>query len=206
MRYAFTVIDDFLPEPDALRLRAQAMEADYQPFCGSYGTSEETPVGHIAVVELAGVHARIQEAVNRHVIAKWTGFRLDYASETPSLPVHFDTELGGDYAAVLYLNLPSQCAGGTAFWRHGASALGLLPANASPETEAKYRADGADPGLWICESVVAMAWNRLLVYPTDYFHSRLPFAGFGSTPSDGRMIAGAFFDTETSADFNLMRN
>ena len=41
--------------------------------------------------------------------------------------------------------------------------------------------------------------GRAVIYESELFHSRYPFAAFGSGPEDGRLVAVAFFSPEPSA-------
>ena len=43
-------------------------------------------------------------------------------------------------------------------------------------------------------TLARLKFNRAVVYESALFHSRYPFAAFGSGPEDGRLIAVAFFN------------
>ncbi|MGI0034284.1 MAG: DUF6445 family protein [Nitrososphaera sp.] len=119
-----------------------------------------------------------------------SAFRLNYGGELPNNWVHADRGYGS-LAAVLYLSLPEHCTGGTAFWRHR-SGIDRLPAEAGDEHQAVR--DFVRISRWRQTQVVPMAFNRLILYPTQLFHSRWPFQAFGTGPQDGRLIAVGFYE------------
>lgn len=196
MHPSLIVIDDFLLEPEALRLRAQAIEGHYAPYRGE-DWPEENTLRRVSQCRLSGLPEALERALHAPVEILFSGFRLDYAGELPIRPVHFDAECG-DFAAVLYLNLDHQARGGTAFWRHRLHAIDGLPPGSREEIEAWYRSECDYPEAWEIASLIGMRFNRIVVYPTRYFHSRWPREGFGASPGDGRLIGGIFFNTVDS--------
>lgn len=192
MQHSLIVIDGLLPEAEALRLRAQAIEAEYAPYRAG-GWPEENALKRVSQAPMPGVRQALEDALREPCEALFWGFRLDYAGELPVRPVHFDSECGG-WAMVLYLNLPHQCRGGTAFWRHVASGVEAVPPGAAADCESWYHGESDNSDAWDLGSVVGMRFNRAVVYPTRYFHSRWPLEGFGSSPENGRLIGGLFFN------------
>ena len=185
------VIEDFLPLEEAMALREQALAAEYEPFY-TPGT-KAVQVRRAARMPLPAVVCGLGEALGRPVEAAYSGFRLDYDGELPNSYVHFDGDVSR-FAAVYYLNPPSQCRGGTAFWRHRVTGFNAVPPDATTDIELAFRIEGNHADHWMLESIIGMRWNRCLIYPTSYFHSRYPIEGFGSGPPDGRLVAGVFFD------------
>jgi hypothetical protein len=185
------VIEDFLPEAEAQALRELALAADYEPFL-TPGT-DSVQVRRAARMPLPAVMRGLGEALGRPVEAAYSGFRLDYAGEHPNTPVHFDGDVSR-WAAVYYLNPPGQCRGGTAFWRHRQTGLNAVPPDATADIEMAYRIEGNHADHWTLESIIGMRFNRVIVYPTNYFHSRYPIGGWGTNPEDGRLVCGVFFN------------
>lgn len=124
-----------------------------------------------------------------------------------------------DAAAVIYLNEPEQCSGGTSIWRHRSTGLVRVPdsmddewaaeaivATRSPNVQQLVRhcLDEAlpDPGhgfpsaetaWWTPELQVPMRWNRLVVYDARLFHTPDVPQRFGDRPETGRLTQNLFF-------------
>jgi hypothetical protein len=116
-------------------------------------------------------------------------FRLNYDEELPNAAIHSDMGWG-THALVLYL---CDGPGGTAFWTH-------------KKTEARRIGEGDtwlfeqvcndwdDESAWTQNELVALKFNRALIYSSELFHSRWPFKAFGNSPETGRLIVVAFFN------------
>jgi hypothetical protein len=121
------------------------------------------------------------------------------------------------YAGLVYLNPPEQCAGGTSFWRHRAtgleSALGaddpaqvLAKAGMSGNTSAAPTVPDspADEGTgyliasnesWEMTQMIAMAYNRFVLYSSNIFHSPLyDERDFGRTLETRRLTQNFYFN------------
>jgi hypothetical protein len=144
--------------------------------------------------------ARIEAVVGYQIVPRLSCFRLNLAGELPHSWVHSD-DICAEYASVLYLNLPEQCAGGTAFWTHAGGMSRLLSAaelRACDIEESSYHAwmttEWKNLSRWQQSGFVPMQFGRFITYRTSYFHSRYPFEGFGKTAADGRLIWVCFYD------------
>ena len=90
---------------------------------------------------------------------------------------HFD--LGADFAAVLYLNLPDECAGGTGFYRHKSSSLEIAPSSdeifSKKLTFGEYKKESPffskSDGNWELIHLAEMEYNKPVIYPARLFHS-----------------------------------
>jgi hypothetical protein len=127
---------------------------------------------------------------------------------------HFDPV---DVAGVVYLNLPEQCRGGTAFYRHRASGLEAFPWRvgrrlarlmrrhglSSPDDLARWVMSPPKEPLggfitasteqWELLHLVAMRYNRLVVYHGRAFHSGyIEDAWFGPTLPTRRLTLNLF--------------
>lgn len=144
---------------------------------------------------------RISELVGGKIEPKLSCFRLNLAGELPHSWVHSD-DICAKYASVLYLNLPEQCKGGTAFWKHKTRNISALPSKASltaggVDADEFYRTmdrEWKEIEHWEQIEFVPMQFNRFITYPTSLFHSRFPFEAFGKGPKDGRLIWICFYD------------
>lgn len=143
----------------------------------------------------------IAKLVGKPIIPRLCCFRLNLEGELPHSWVHSD-DICAKYASVLYLNPPSQCKGGTAFWKHKTLGIDRLPSKAEL-TEKQVNWEEFYKGIeqewkklaaWTQIDFVPMVWNRFITYPTCLFHSRYPFSAFGKGPEDGRLIWICFYD------------
>ena len=147
------------------------------------------------------------------VIAK-RGSELVAAQRKP----HFDDFC--DYAGLVYLNSPEQCAGGTSFWRHRLSGLerasqvngASLPAllarfgvadekslvkrvlgEGEPEAATGYPTGST--AMWELTEVVPMKFNRLVVYDSNLFHTpHFHEDRFGETLETRRLTQNLYFN------------
>lgn len=178
-------IDDFLPDPDAVRAHALACE-----FIDWPGPDGET-YKRVCLTEVPDLRDTLESAVGP-VDMLGMGYRLNYAGELPNAAIHSDMGWG-THALVLYLSDPPEPTGhGTAFWRHRETrATEIRPGD--HDLFLKVKDDWNDSVSWEMRALVPMKFNRATVYPSALFHSRWPFPAFGTGPDDGRLIAVAFF-------------
>lgn len=176
------VIDSFLPDAEAVR--ATALAGDFVDWPGPDGEVYR----RICITEIPGLHPRIEQAMGRPVDMLGMAFRLNFAGELPNAAIHSDMGWG-THALVLFL---CEGDGGTAFWRHRATGAYRIDAGDTSLFE-QVRGDWDDESPWDLEQLVPLKFNRAVIYESALFHSRYPFAAFGSGPDDGRLIAVAFF-------------
>lgn len=178
------VYDNFLT--NAIDVRADALAAVYEDWPGHDGEVYK----RICRKEIPGLRAAIERVCGpSHILGM--AYRLNYAGELPNAAIHSD--LGwGTHALVLYL---SDGPSGTAFWRHRATGAGRIDQGDKALFE-QVCGDWNRESAWVMREIVPMKFNRALIYESAYFHSRYPFAAFGTGPEDGRLIAVAFFTPE----------
>lgn len=189
------VKDNFLPDPERVR-----QEALTTPF-GDYIGPDSELYQHVQVRPNEEFSEILSEAVGAKVSQSLTLFRINYAGELPTNPVHSD-QCCSAFACVLYLNKPEDCRGGTAFWRNKATGWDSMPTEAairskgkSPKREySKIVGDGDNLNGWEQTSLTDMKFNRMIIYPSRRFHSRFPIEAFGNTVENGRLIWVSFFD------------
>lgn len=190
-------VDDFAP--DAGEVREAVITGTFSTERGPDGF-EYTGISEYQVPQW---FALIAKAVGKPIIPRLSCFRLNLTGEIPHSWVHSD-DICAKYASVLYLNLPEQCQGGTAFWKHAALNLDRLPpkdglAAQGINVDAFYQfmtRECKDLTFWKQSGLVEMKFNRFITYPTCLFHSRFPFEAFGQGPEDGRLIWICFYDVE----------
>ncbi len=188
----FITIDNFLDAPEEYRASVLAL-----PFVNVKFGAEVYK--RVQVRDYAEHREKIEAALKRQILPEQALVRLNYASEMPNHSIHSDN-CHGEFAGVLYLNPPEQCSGGTAFWRHRATGLTrfceteIRRLGKSPmKTLAQLSNDWNDESKWEQTGLAEMRFNRLTIYPSKDFHSRWPFAAFGETPENGRLIWVNFF-------------
>ena len=135
-------------------------------------------------------------------------FRLGVAGHKPQIYIHADNAMGAEYNAVFCLNPPESCHGGTAFWTHQETGWTRLPPKAGVEAAGftmdqgfcdRMNLEGSDESFWEMNGLVSMAWNRMIIFPSDLWHSRYPKDYTGQTPQTGRLVWVCFFNTSPPA-------
>jgi len=120
--------------------------------------------------------------------------------------IHYDSMVAR-YAAIVYLNPPDQCQGGTSFYRHRELGWDYLPDPQSTEMLQALQQTGLrwdqileklkDEGFDIEEKWehvihVPMRFNRCVIFDGRQFHART--GSFGTSLTDGRLTQNFFFD------------
>lgn len=164
------VIDDFLS--DYKQRRAQALSGQFAPH--------DAPGGSFPGINTQAVndfpYARVQ-----------TFYRLTLTDDALPTFIHNDCAMART-TGVLFL---SEGTGGTAFWTHKAS--GSTGAHELDLPIERYHADSFDERNWRLRRVVAWQPNRLVLFPSELWHSPYPRNGWGASPETGRLIQVYFF-------------
>lgn len=154
-----TVIDDFLKDP--IRYREEALKLEYKTFefpgCTFHGIALGGPALQ-AVQRLADRFQNFEPTL--------TFFRKSPKGQVEPHYIHSDIDMG-KWSAVLYLNPNPPEEDGTSFWTHrGTGALGS-------EVPHERSNEGREPAKYfdLRENVQAK-FNRIVVFPSAYFHSR----------------------------------
>lgn len=175
------IIEDAIP--NAVALRAEALCAPFVDWPGPDGEVYK----RVCLTDVQGLREAIEAAMGP-VEMLGMGYRLNYGGETPSAAIHSDMGWG-THAAVLYL---SEGEGGTAFWRHKASGAHRIDPG-DVDLFDQVRGDWDDAGRWDQVALVEIKLGRMVIYESALFHSRWPFAAFGTDNESGRLVAIAFF-------------
>ncbi len=171
------VFEDVIGDPEALR--GQILAADFRTF--------EFPQ--------ATFHGINPDVPSAELLARIRGFfprfspTLTFARKSPEGQVephfiHTDVDMG-DWSAILYLNPEPPAGDGTDFWVHRESTAieSFVPHERSEE--------GRDVARWALRRHVESDFNRLLVFPSSYFHSRSIFGNWGEG-DDARLVQVVF--------------
>jgi hypothetical protein len=219
---AALVCDDFYEDPEYVR--DLALSLDYIDTRDAYPGYDAT-----VSIDPRFVERAVNEWVDRPVaLAEPYSKRLVFAMlhedrfRTPRTP-HADTNIPGSWiAAIVYLNLPSQCRGGTGFYRHRETGLVEIATDITrPVAEYMLRHKvpsvkecmarvwhtehvpdlGQRPpfttesnDIWELAQLVEMRFNRFVLYAGSLFHS--PYVDptwFGKTPETRRLTQNLFF-------------
>lgn len=191
------VIDNFLDDPDSYR--AKALEFDFYTVKGQ---ADGGIYRDVSVVKTHEHKAKIEASIGKKIDQDYSFCRRGMYASSLGAVIHADSGIS-PYACVLYLNPNDQIpeGSGTAYYRHK-----KLNAEKVPTVE-EVRAAGKSPkrvwelldsswndeSLWRETGRVEMRYNRAVIFPTIYFHSRLPLQGFGMTPQDARLVFVSFF-------------
>lgn len=180
------IYDDFLESPDDTR--SKGLKAKF----GNKVERDGEVYKRVADQVLPEVVDALNTAMGRPIELLGMGWRLNYEKEMPNHAIHAD--LGwGTYASVVYLSTPPDWQySGTAFWEHH---TGHDRVKQGEENVLKdVINDWDNPLAWNQTAFVPSKFNRGIIYRSELFHSRWPFAGYGSSPEDGRLIVVSFFN------------
>jgi Family of unknown function (DUF6445) len=219
---AGVVIDNVYRDPDCVR--GLALSLNYHREAGAYP-------GYFAFVSISSrplldlINELLHEAIGHEL-----GFTPFYKDDLAFAVVtkrgdelvpgqrkpHFDDFC--DYACLVYLNPPDQCAGGTSFWRHRRTGLELARgAPQAPLLLARYgvadevelakrlRSEKVSDGptgyltesnsIWELTHAIDMKYNRLICYSSDIFHSPLyDDRDFGGELETQRLTQNLYFN------------
>jgi hypothetical protein len=223
-RWPVVVIDDFYRHPEAVRRLALSLSFHHHNgnYPGSFA-SISLPLGPVleTLVTVCGDQLGHLLGPHRYYLDCLFGMidgdpgKLNAMQRQP----HFDNFC--DAAAVIYLNPPEHCAGGTSFWRHRGTALVRVPdaidddwaleavstsRSATVEQLTRHCLDEAlpEPGKgfpsvatewWEPELTVPMRWNRLVAYDSRLFHTPDVPRVFGRHPASARLTQNLYFSS-----------
>ncbi len=177
--HAIRVFDGVLDDPDTYRSAALLCHF------------EDVPVGNGVVFHgMAGIGhsplAALIESTFPALQTTYEAFRLSPEGQDEPSFVHTDRDMG-DWTAIYYLNPEPPAGDGTTFWKHRETG-DIQSTQPDPTFEALL---WNDRSLWEPWHLVEARFNRLLLFPSPYFHSRAMFENWG-TGTDARLIQLCF--------------
>ena len=116
-------------------------------------------------------------------------FRLSTPNIDCDIRIHTDQN-HCQWIGILYMTESDDDLSGTAFWEHPTYGNYLYTEAKDKEIDNIIEYEGKDESIWKLDTVVGARENRLLIYPSNMFHSRYPFK-----PTSDRMAAVFFWDT-----------
>lgn len=186
MKLHSLIVDDFLPDFEDWR-----GWADTCAFGDVTNPADDVTYPLICTaVPSFGMQARLSGIMNGPVSIRSLFLRLSPAGVPAPHQAHSDTTMGR-YTAIVYLNRPEHCQGGTSLVRH-VSGFERTPTTA--EQFAAWQRDMNTPDRWEPTLVCPMTPNRAFIFDSDLMHRAEPTAGFGTDATDGRLIMCAFYD------------
>ena len=198
-------IDDFAPDPDALREAAAA--ADFGPAGEHYPgiraplpphyLAETMPVLRRALAGIFGRYGEPETIAASFSIVTTPPERLSIAQRTP----HCDAYAADRFALIHYLTPDDQ--GGTGFYRHRATGYETVGEARVPAYSAALRAEEAPPTRYVGKdderferiAIAEHRYNRAYLYPSFLLHSGAigEGASLSADPRFGRLTVTGFF-------------
>lgn len=178
--HAIRVFDDVVPDPLVYRTAALA-----QPF-GDLHSGLAVFHG-LAPIGRSPLSAWLETRFGLH--ATYETFRLSPEKQEEPTFVHTDRDMG-DWSVILYLNPDPPGDDGTTFWK--LRETGAIASIAqTPDERIAEALTWGDTNRWDPWHTVPAAFNRAILFPAPYFHSRAIFDNWGQG-LDARLIQLAF--------------
>lgn len=176
------VLDGFLPDP--LCYRAGALSGEFRSY--EFPDEQGKPYYFHGISIPAGldlVPSKIR-GMFPAAMPTLTFFRKSPDGQQEPHFIHTDVDMG-DWSAILYLNPDPPAGDGTTFWTH--KATGEIE---NPICHLRSK-EGRSAEGWELREKVAAKFNRLLVFPSSYYHSRAIFDNWGEG-EDARLTQVTF--------------
>lgn len=159
------IFDNALPDPHSVLERALALEFRSYEFehCKFHGIA----VGSPSFPLLQWIREKFN-ALNPTL----TFFRKSPEGQQEPHFIHTDVDMG-QWSAILYLNENPPEGDGTCFWTHKSGAI-------ESEIPHERSEEGKNPDDWELRLRVPAQFNRLVMFPSSYFHSRAIFENWGA--------------------------
>lgn len=178
------VIDNFLPDFEIIR--AWADHARYEDSKNPYdhldyvGIANACPSAALEISLKAWFHPNLK-LVHSMVRLSLEGAPVPYQA-------HADSFMGSRFTAIVYLNRPEHCRGGTALLKH-------IESGAVKDSDGTaWREDESNPDAWEVLTLCPMQTNRAFCYRSELLHRSEPLGGFGKSAHDGRLVLIGLFD------------
>lgn len=176
MNSDYLVIDNFLPMPQMVRIRAlKGPFVDVTLGDDTFRNIQPAPES------LAAEELRVRWPGLRPTVSF---FRKSPRGQVEPNYVHTDAMMG-DLTAILYLNPTPALGDGTTFWRY------VETGEKEPDEHMDRHDEWADASKWEKWATVAATFNRLLLFRAPLYHSRNIPENYG-TGDDARLIQVLF--------------
>lgn len=183
--------DDFLSSEwyDGTKEQLTSNEFEKVDVGGRYFYVQTPSVAFNEIVE-----SKISRLEGRPVRNILSFFRVATDVLDANWDIHSDLKINGeqpDRAVVLFMS-PSRSESelnGTAFWVHKEYGYKLPNNTSNEEYDEVLQRDSNDKDKWELNTVIGHRENRLISYPSSYFHSKYPNKGW----EEGRIVFVMFY-------------
>ncbi len=196
------IVDDFFEDPNAVR--RTMLDMDYpeaRPNANYPGRDSAQQLKLPGIADL--VSNLTGERVEESKLPSHGRARISLAADdlNRKYTVHIDP--GVVWSAIIYMNLPEQCQGGTEFFRHKASNMERAPIYPQELADMGVQnyfegggkiieKDSNDMSKWEKTMTIPMRYNRLVLLRPWYFHTS--GVSFGDNDENGRLVYLMFFN------------
>lgn len=198
MPTSLVVVDDFLDDIDSLR--NMALRLTYPEQQGAFPGRNS-----VERIDLDGLVQEVSRCVGEPLRLltppeSHAKCRITLARDEGKAKVHMDH--AAYWSGILYLSLPGDCSGGTAFFRHRRTNTDRAPYNEQELAAMGYATaaamhadiiekDSNDDSKCEMTMQVPMRYNRLVLLRPWLWHTAGP--GFGDRIENGRLVYLMFF-------------
>ncbi|MCS5605976.1 MAG: DUF6445 family protein [Alphaproteobacteria bacterium] len=202
MLTTYLIVDDFFDDPAAVR--RNMLDMDYpEPRSNAYYPGRDSA----QQLKLPGIDELVSSLTGEKVVeSKLLSHghaRISLAADDLERKATVHIDPGVVWSAIIYMNLPEQCQGGTEFFRHKAWNMERAPIypRELAEMDVQNYVDGSvkiigqdsnDMNKWERTMIIPMRFNRLVLLRPWYFHTS--GASFGDNKENGRLVYLMFFD------------
>ena len=144
------------------------------------------------------IYTEIESIYNTKIKNIVCFLRLASSVFDTDLRIHCDNgNVGTDFApthgGVFYITYGKNDINGTAFWRHNKYGYVCPTDFTDKDIQEKIMCDKEDVTKWNLNTIIGGLPNRLVCYPSQYFHSKYPRVMNGIHPKDSRIVMVVFF-------------
>ena len=144
------------------------------------------------------IYTEIENIYNTKIKNIVCFLRLASSVFDTDLRIHCDngnvgTDFTPTHGGVFYITYGKNDINGTAFWQHNKYGYACPTDFTDGDIQKKIMCDKDDSTKWNLNTIIGGVPNRLLCYPSQYFHSKYPRVMNGVYPKDSRIVMVTFF-------------
>lgn len=152
------------------------------------------------------IKSKLEILENKQIKCIFSYFRIATDKLDTDWRIHCDSIINDDLperAIVLHFSDPPNMLTGTAFWNHIKHGDKLNKEDLSTqEFNRILTEDSNDLNKWSLNTIIGQKKNRLLSYPSNYFHSKYP----NKVTEQGRKVFVMFYKYKQDERTNINRN